>query len=205
MKHGKFWMTTVGAGLAIAGMMTVSHAAMQNSAFLFLAGQMKVAAGYTESGMQLMQQATSKRGSEEGKVYAAEKQTVKPTEVCTMKASPTPVARPVKVSAQASISYPKAPVAVMAKLDLPAFASVVNVPAQIAVDPNAFRHISEEQRQQFLQAQANLQRIQLDRMKKERHANRVIIRYAPTSQSYNFTDMSNMERELPAMLGQMAQ
>lgn len=210
MKHGKFWMTTVGAGLAIAGMMTVSHAAMQNSAFLFLAGQMKVAAGYTESGMQLMHQAASKRDLEEGKVYAAERQTAKPTEVCTKNNSAKPVARPATVpQARVRVSFQQAPrpVAVLAKLDVPppAFTPEVGIPSQITVDPANYQYLSDAQRQQVLQVQADFQRIRHERMKELRRGNRVIIRYAPAAQGFNPADMSNMERELPAMLGQMAQ
>ena len=45
MKRGGFWMTTVAAGMAVLGLMTVGRAGLKSQAVLFLQGQMKIAAG----------------------------------------------------------------------------------------------------------------------------------------------------------------
>jgi hypothetical protein len=206
MNHGKFWMTTIGAGLAIAGMMTASHAAMRSSTFLFLAGQLKVAAGYTESGMQLMNEAASRRDTEEDKVYAAEKQAAKPAEVCVEKAPAKPMAHLAALKSKAvSLPQPAAPVAVLAKLEVPTPAFAPTVLPSFSIDPTAYRYLSGAQRQQIQQAQADFQRVQRESMQELRRAKRVVIRYAPAGPGFNPTDISNVERELPAMLGQMNQ
>jgi hypothetical protein len=59
MKRGSFLMTTVATGLMVAGLMTVGRAGLKSQGFLFLAGQLKIAAGDTDSGMKLLARAAS--------------------------------------------------------------------------------------------------------------------------------------------------
>src|SRR5512147_1707546 len=54
MKRGKFLMTTVTTGLLVAGVMAAGRASLNTPGLLFLAGQLKIAAGDTESGMKLL-------------------------------------------------------------------------------------------------------------------------------------------------------
>jgi hypothetical protein len=60
MKRGGFWMTTVATGLAVVGLMTVGRAALNSHGVLFLQGQMKIAAGDTDSGLKLLAAASSR-------------------------------------------------------------------------------------------------------------------------------------------------
>src|SRR5512146_2303659 len=60
MKRGGFWMTAVAAGMAVLGLMTVGRAGLKSHAALFLQGQMKIAAGDTETGLKLLAEASSR-------------------------------------------------------------------------------------------------------------------------------------------------
>ncbi len=60
MKRGGFWMTTVAATAAVMGLMTVGRAGLKSQAVLFLQGQMKIAAGDTDSGLKLLAAASSR-------------------------------------------------------------------------------------------------------------------------------------------------
>ena len=59
MKRGSFLMTTVATGLMVAGLLTVGRAGLKSQGFLFLAGQLKIAAGDTDSGMKLLAMAAT--------------------------------------------------------------------------------------------------------------------------------------------------
>lgn len=60
MKRGGFWMTTVAAGMAVLGLMTVGRAGLKSQAILFLQGQMKIASGDTDNGLRLLAEASSR-------------------------------------------------------------------------------------------------------------------------------------------------
>ena len=60
MKRGGFWMTTVAAGVVVLGLMTVGRAGLKSHAALFLQGQMKIAAGDTDTGLRLLAEASSR-------------------------------------------------------------------------------------------------------------------------------------------------
>lgn len=198
MKHGNFWMTTVGAGLVIAAMMAAGRTAAQNPTYLFLAGQLKVATGHTEDGMRLMNEAAAQRDSENGKVHAAEP-AAKPTEVCEKSAPKQPVSRPTArpVATKASIT-PKAPVAVLAKLE-----TTVPIPS-VYFAPAAFQYLNASERAEITKVQVEFQKSQRERVRQERRAHALVLKYAIPSGGIN-PDISNLERELPAYLGQTAQ
>jgi hypothetical protein len=73
MKRGNFLMTTVATGLMVAGLMTVGRAGLKTQGFLFLAGQLKIAAGDTDSGMKLLAQAASGPEMSSNSMLASEK------------------------------------------------------------------------------------------------------------------------------------
>lgn len=60
MKRGGFWLTTVAAGVAVLGLMTAGRAGLKSHAALFLQGQMKIAAGDTDTGLKLLAEASSR-------------------------------------------------------------------------------------------------------------------------------------------------
>lgn len=211
MKHGNFWMTTIGAGVVIAGMMTAGRAALQSPAILFLAGQLKVAVGQTDEGMRLMNQAASQR--ENGTVHAAEP-TAKPIQVCTKDTtgqSSQPRSTTVRAKAVATkpvTSKSSAPMALLAKLDMP---NLPFSPSEMGIrpvsfDPATFRYLTDDERAKIIQAQIEAERIQRQRMKEVRRATHaVVIKYATPVPGFNPAEISFLERDLPAQLGQVAQ
>jgi hypothetical protein len=74
MKRGSFLMTTVATGLMVAGLMTVGRAGLKSQGFLFLAGQLKIAAGDTGSGMKLLARAASGPEFNSNSMLASEKE-----------------------------------------------------------------------------------------------------------------------------------
>lgn len=62
MKHGGFWIT-IGTGILMAGSLTAGRSAMQSPSVLYLAGQLKMAVGDTDSGMRLMNEAAKNGNS----------------------------------------------------------------------------------------------------------------------------------------------
>lgn len=172
MKHGNFWMTTIGAGVVIAGMMAAGRTAMQSPALLFLAGQLKVAVGRTDEGLRLMNQAAIQR--ESGTVHAAEP-SAKPTEVCTEKTSiKTKTRRPAAVKAAKAVALPQVPPVLVARLEMlpTSFAPVV-------INPAAFRYLNGEQLAQVSQAGAEFQKARRERFNEIRRATQDAIRHAP--------------------------
>jgi len=76
MKHGGFWTTTVATGLMVAGLMTIGRAGLKSQGFLFLAGQLKIAAGDTDSGMKLLARAASGPDMSSNSMLSSEKESV---------------------------------------------------------------------------------------------------------------------------------
>lgn len=208
MKYGNLWTSTIGAGVVIAGMMTASRTALQSPAFLFMAGQFKVAVGKTDDGIRLMNQAANQRNTETDKVHAAEKPAK--NEVCTKKTTEVPLThRPATISpAKTEVAKSAPAIAVMAKLDMPdlPFASAANVPGKIAVDPAAFHYLSESQRAQDIKARTDFEKIQREKALEIRRATQaMVMKYVPATPSFNPADISKIQQELPASLGQMVQ
>jgi len=73
MKRGSFLMTTVATGLMVAGLLTVGRAGLKSQGFLFLAGQLKIAAGDTDSGMKLLAMAATGPEMNSNSMLASEK------------------------------------------------------------------------------------------------------------------------------------
>jgi hypothetical protein len=193
MKHGNFWMTTIGTGLLIAGMMIVGRTAMQSPAMLFLAGQLKVAVGKTEDGIRLMNQAATKE--EAGTVHAAEP-VAKPTEVCSKIPSSAAIPRrPETAKVVKSIAKPLPAAVVFAKLELPQ-------PPVANIDPTTFRYLTEQQRHEIHAAQKEFQKAQRERLSQIRRETRAGLGRVPAVFP---ADFSTLHLELPASLGQMAQ
>lgn len=209
MKYGNLWTSTIGAGVVIAGMMTAGRTALQSPAFLFLAGQFKVAVGNTDEGIRLMNAAANQRNTETDKVHAAEKPTAADTEVCTKKITGNINLHPAPaVAAKTQATKPAQPIAVMAKLEMPdlQFAPAANVPGKIAIDPAAFQYLSESKHAQVIQSQLDFERIQREKAREIRRATHaMLMKYVPAAPGFNPADMSNMPQELPSVLGQPAQ
>ncbi len=204
MKHGNFWMTTIGAGVVIAGMMSAGRAAMQTPAFLFLAGQIKVATGQTEAGMRLMNEAASQHDS--GTVHAAEP-AQKPTQVCTKDTTRNIQVRPAAERQVKTVANEaKAPVVVVAKLEVPPTPAAAMIPSGVYISPVAFQYMSDSDRRRIAETQIELQKVQRERMKQVRRAaHAMMLKYPVPPQGFNPTDMSFNQHDLPSSLGQLAQ
>lgn len=120
MKYGNLWTSMIGAGVVIAGMITAGRTALQSPAFLFLAGQFKVAVGNTDDGLRLMKAAANQRNTEADRVHAAERPA--DNEVCTKKTTGNSLGlRPIAVTpARVQAAKAAQPTAIVAKLDMPA-------------------------------------------------------------------------------------
>lgn len=201
MKYGNVWTSTIGAGVVIAGMMTAGHAAMQSPAFLFLAGQIKVAIGNTDEGIRLMNEAASQRNGEMNKVHAAEKPAAADNEVCTKKT----IGNTLGPHPPASAAKTSKPLAIMAKLDMPdmPFVPEANVPGRRWIDPVAFHYLTESQRAQVIQAQVNFEKIQREKAREIRRSIHAM-KYVPAAPGFGSADIPNMLLG-PAVPVQMAQ
>ena len=117
MKRGSFWMTTVATGLMVAGLMTVSRAGLKSQGFLFLAGQMKIASGDTDSGMKLLARAATGPDLNSNSMLASEKPSPVVEKPC-QKLNGTPAVRKAEKSMTQKTAY--APEPILASLSLPA-------------------------------------------------------------------------------------
>ncbi len=209
MKHGKLWITVIGAGILMAGL-SAGRAAMQSPTMLYLAGQFQVATGHADEGIRLINLAASQRDS--GTVHAAEP--AGQVEVCAKTKSKTTQVMPVtstKPSITAVDFAPATkktkPVVLMAKVDvpLPPFPPAALDAAQTSFDPVAFRHLDEQQRAEIIKARVELQKAQVERMNHIRQNTQAVIdKYAPIPATFNPVDLSNLQQELPSAVGQMA-
>jgi len=206
MKQANFWVTTFGTGVVIAGMITASHSAVQSPTLLFLAGQLKIAAGQTQDGMRLMNQAAALRGSENGKVHAAEpvKQPEKDTHVCTKDTTVNAGPRPAIVrDAKFLVPEHRKPVAIMAKLEIPSTPFTPPDTAVPFVNPATLRYMSEAERAQMIQAEVEVRMVQRERAKELRRAAKAInFKYSP--ETSGFTQQMHVPVP-PESVGQMAE
>jgi hypothetical protein len=208
MKYGNLWTSTIGAGVLVASMMTAGRTALQSPAFLFLAGQVKIAVGNTDDGIRLMKAAANQRNTETNKVHAAEKPA--DNEACTKKNTGNATTlRPAAVTpAKTEAAKSAPPIAVMAKLEMPdmPFAPAANVSGRIAIDPVAFHYLSESQRAQIIRTQVNFERIQREKAHEFRRATHaMVMRNVPPVPGFDPADVSKMQQELPVPPDQTAQ
>lgn len=140
MKRGSFLATTVATGLMVAGLMTVGRAGLKSQSFLFLAGQIKIAAGDTDSGMKLLAKAASGPELNTTSMLASEKPTVMET-VSEKKPCPkvnvAPAVRKEKPAPwKANVKY--APEPTLASLNLPPLPMVHPEAVMFQGDPNTY-------------------------------------------------------------------
>ncbi len=175
MRRGGFWMTTVAAGVAVLGLMTVGRAGLKSQAILFLQGQMKIAAGDTDSGLKLLAEASSRpqMGASLTDPLEAASQPVKaaePQKPCKSwsPAQPDPVAtRKVNRTEQVSVKVKPAPEPTLASLTpmVPALPMV-----QVPYAQDAMAYIPTVQREALRTHQAEIKRAQCIREKEIKKA-----------------------------------
>ncbi len=162
MKRGSFWMTTVATGLMVAGLMTVSRAGLKSQGFLFLAGQMKIASGDTNSGMKLLARAANGPDLNSNSMLASEKPSPVVEKPC-QKLNTTPAVRKVEKNVTQEAAH--APEPTLASLTLPA------VPAPpVTSDAYSFHTVFlPREQQEMIEAQrADIERVQKIREAKTR-------------------------------------
>lgn len=123
MKRGGFWMTTVTTGVAVLGLMTVGRAGFRSQAVLFLQGQMKIAAGDTESGLRLLAEVSSRpqMGSSATNPVENASETIKSPCRSWAKSKPNSGSEPKVIrTEQVSHNVKPAPVPTLASLVTPA-------------------------------------------------------------------------------------
>lgn len=171
MKRGGLWMTAVTAGVAVLGLMTVGRAGLRSQGILFLQGQMKIAAGDTDSGLRLLAEASSRpqMGASLTDPLEATSQPVKPDEPkkpCKnwSLAQPHSVAvRKVNRTEQVSVTVKPAPEPTLASLTLMVPAAPPMVQTPYAQD--AMAYIPAVQREALRTHQAEIKRAQCIREK----------------------------------------
>jgi hypothetical protein len=152
MKRGGFWKTTVATGLLVAGLMTVGRAGLRSQGLLFLQGQMKIAAGDTDSGLKLLAEAASGPKIGTGLNNPLETVSAEPEKRCRKAASAPRVSR-------ASRELPKikhAPEPTIAGLVVPALPRVV----QASYMRDGMGHLPTAQREAFRVQQIEFERAQ---------------------------------------------
>ncbi len=76
----------------------------------------------------------------------------------------------------------------------------------VSFDPSTVPYLNDEQRARIMQAQVEMAKVQREKMNQIRRATHaVVIKYTPSSVGFGPADISNMERDLPVSLGQLAQ
>lgn len=160
MKRGGFWMTTVATGLMVAGLMTVGRAGLKSQGFLFLAGQMKIAAGDTDNGMKLLARAATGPELNSNSMLASEKPSVVAARPCAHPQAPAPAVQPApairKVKAS-TVEIKAAPEPTMAMLH-PSLPPVALMQAAYPANPEAY--MNANQREAWKMQQTELRRAQ---------------------------------------------
>lgn len=163
MKRGKFMMTTVTTGLLVAGLMAAGRAGLNSPGLLFLAGQLKIAAGDTESGMKLLSRAAAEPAASSNSMLLSEKPSPISSGPC--KKSGAPVVK-------AKVETPRikyAPEPTLARVATP---EVPLVLASFVPDPAMF--MSREQQNSLRAQQYEIQRAQQVREQQTRRMLREI-------------------------------
>ena len=202
MKRGSFWTTTVATGLMVAGLMTVGRAGLKSQGFLFLAGQIKIAAGDTDSGMKLLARAASGPEMNSNSMLASEKPAVisaaekKPCQ----KMNAAPVIRKVKSeTTQFKTRFaPEPTLAALGPHEMPV--APMMIPATFQADPSAF---ITRQQVEAIRAQQN-ETIKAQRVR-EMHTKKLL---HEISVKYSYTtvpDPEQIRQQVQKELGTWAQ
>jgi hypothetical protein len=182
MKRGSFLMTTVATGLMVAGLMTVGRAGLKSQGFLFLAGQLKIAAGDTDSGMKLLARAATGPEFNSNSMLASEKETV--VRAASEK-KPCPKMNVVPVVRKDKSEPVKARVNYAPEPTMAALAPQVPMPpmmhdAMYQADPAAF--ISHQQIEAIRAQQIEMKKAQRIReLNTRRFMHEVSLKYGPNS------------------------
>lgn len=179
MKRGGFWMTTVAAGMAVLGLMTVGRAGLKSQAILFLQGQMKIATGDTDNGLKLLAEASSRPQMGASLTNPLETagepmKTAKPEKPCKNSSLVQPVSMPARNmnrTEQVLVKIKPAPEPTLASLapTLPALPMVQSSYAQ-----DAMVYIPTVQREALRAHQAEIKRAQCLREKEIKKAFREV-------------------------------
>ena len=190
MKRGSFLMTTVATGLMVAGLLTVGRAGLKSQGFLFLAGQLKIAAGDTDSGMKLLAMAATGPEMNSNSMLASEK----PSGVSTastekkpcQKMNAAPIIRKAKSeTTQLKAKYaPEPTLASLARYELPV--APMMIPATFQADPSAF--ISHQQMEAIRAQQMEMKKAQRVR---EMHTKKLL---REISMKYSYSTVPDPEQ-----------
>ena len=177
MKRGGFWMTTVATGLAVVGLMTVGRAALNSQGVLLLQGQMKIAAGDTDSGLKLLAAASSQPQATASQAASSEPASVAAEKPCSSK---MPAAQKVNRPEQATLKMKPAPEPTLANMAIPSIPMPPMVEVHYAQDGMAY--IPTAQREVLRARQAEIQRAQRIQEQKMKEALReVSFHYGPNA------------------------
>ncbi len=166
MKRGGFWATTVATGLLVAGLMTVGRAGLRSQGWLYLQGQMKIAAGDTDSGLKLLAAATTepKVSTESSNPQEAATRPVAPEGPCHGSIAPPKQNRVIEKAQKVRA----APEPTLASLVVPSLPGPAVIPATYMQD--AIPYIATAQREALRVQQAELHRAQRIREQEVRRA-----------------------------------
>lgn len=200
MKHGGFLMT-IGTGLLMAGSLTAGRSAMQSPSLLYLAGQLKMAVGDTDSGMRLMNEAAKNGNS---KATPATKHSSVST--CALKGTSSIQPKSVRSAKPAVIAKTRVegPV-LLARLENVNFPIPPAHPLSITVPPNvppAAYTFNAEQLKAEKMREEMLRRAQQEVDRAERIARVYKVNYR---QSPNIPSPEDIQREVEMNLGQVMQ
>jgi hypothetical protein len=202
MKRGSFLMTTVATGLMVAGLMTVGRAGLKSQGFLFLAGQLKIAAGDTDSGMKLLARAASGPEFNSNSMLASEKESIV-SAVSEKKPCPKMNAVPVlrkEKSEPPKMTVKYAPLPTMASLAPHVPMPPMMQDAMYQADPAAF--MSHQQIEAIRAQQIEMKKAQRMReLNTRRLLHEVSLKYGPSS----IPDADKINIQVQKELGTWAQ
>ncbi|HEU5404329.1 MAG TPA: hypothetical protein VFU86_23480 [Terriglobales bacterium] len=204
MKRGGFWVTTVAAGVAVLGLMTMGRAGLKSQTALFLQGQMKIAAGDTDSGLRLLTEASShpQPGSLRAPLENASQEVKagvpgKPCRKWTISLPNTATGRRMSGREQVSVKIPPAPEPTLASLVAPAIPAPPMVRVSYAQD--AMAYIPAAQRVQFRAHRVEFERAQRIREIELKKVARQV------SGKYGIPDAHELQVQVQRELGTLAQ
>jgi hypothetical protein len=190
--------------LMVAGLLTVGRAGLKSQGFLFLAGQLKIAAGDTDSGMKLLAMAASGPEMNSNSMLASEKPSIVSAAAREKKPCPKMNAAPAvrKVKSETTQFKAKfAPEPTLASLgthELPMAAMMI--PATFQADPASY--ISHQQMEAIRAQQIEMKKAQRIR---EMHTKKLL---HEISVKYNYTtapDPEQIREQVQKDLGTWAQ
>jgi hypothetical protein len=162
MKRGGFWITTVATGVAVVGLMTAGRAGLRSQAVLFLQGQMKIAAGDTDTGLRLLAEASSRPQTRESATNSLQTaseprktESKKPCRDWTKSTLNSSAERKVSRAGQ-KLNVKSAPEPTLASLEAPVVPAPPMLHSPYAQD--AIAYIPTVQREQLRAQQAEVER-----------------------------------------------